>query len=292
VHVRPLGPDTARLTLPHDLPLRAGDRAVLRDPGRHSVVAGVEVLDADPPGLRRRGAARDRGDALAEGRPDAYHEIARRGAVERHHLEALGIEIPERADLHQHAGWVITDAHWQDWVTAAADAVVQWAAQHPLDPAMPRAALVHRLLLPDDRLLDPVLADAGLAEGGGRVAAPMAVTLGPAEQAVRSVESRLFENPFLAPDRDDLRALHLGRRELAAAEKAQRLIRLDEDTVLLPDAPALAVERLRALPQPFTVSQARAALQTTRRVAIPLLEYLDRAGLTVRVDEATRRIPG
>ncbi len=195
VHVRPLGPDTARLTLPRDLPLLAGDRAVLRDPGRHAVVAGVEVLDADPPQLRRRGAARDRGQALADGRPDAYHEIARRGAVPREHLTALGIEIPERPDLHQHAGWVVTEGVWRDWQAAASDAVVQWAAQHPLDPAMPRAALIQRLGLPDDRMLDPVLAAAGLAGGGGRVAAPLAVTLGPAEAAVRAGREPAVREP-------------------------------------------------------------------------------------------------
>ena len=35
--VRPLGTDTARLRLSAPLPLRIGDRALLRDPGRHHV---------------------------------------------------------------------------------------------------------------------------------------------------------------------------------------------------------------------------------------------------------------
>ncbi|WP_432490693.1 hypothetical protein, partial [Flavonifractor plautii] len=60
VRVRPLGADTARLLLHRPLPLRAGDRALLRDPGAQSVAAGVLVLDADPPALRRRGAAASR----------------------------------------------------------------------------------------------------------------------------------------------------------------------------------------------------------------------------------------
>ena len=41
VRVRPLGPDTARLRLARPLPLRIGDRAVLRDPGRREVAAGA-----------------------------------------------------------------------------------------------------------------------------------------------------------------------------------------------------------------------------------------------------------
>ena len=40
---------------------------------------------------------------------------------------------------------------------------------------------------------------------------------------------------------------------------------------------------LAGLEQPFTTSQARQALRTSRRVAIPLLEYLDRARVTERL---------
>lgn len=55
VRLRPLGPDTARLTLNARLPLHVGDTALLRDPGRRAV-AGVSVLDVRPPTLVRRGA--------------------------------------------------------------------------------------------------------------------------------------------------------------------------------------------------------------------------------------------
>ncbi|MFZ5850704.1 MAG: selenocysteine-specific translation elongation factor, partial [Actinomycetota bacterium] len=47
--LRPLAADTARLTLRHRLPLRVGDRLLVRDPGRHQVPAGAVVLDAAPP---------------------------------------------------------------------------------------------------------------------------------------------------------------------------------------------------------------------------------------------------
>ena len=65
VRARPLGDDLVRLTLPHALPLRIGDRALLRDPGsRH--LWGVRVLDpVAPPLPRRRGAAAGRAKDLA-----------------------------------------------------------------------------------------------------------------------------------------------------------------------------------------------------------------------------------
>jgi selenocysteine-specific elongation factor len=58
--------------------------------------------------------------------------------------------------------------------------------------------------------------------------------------------------------------------------------------VLLPTAPAEAMRRLASLEQPFTTSGARRALDTTRRVAIPLLEHLDARGWTRRIDGVNR----
>jgi selenocysteine-specific elongation factor len=115
-------------------------------------------------------------------------------------------------------------------------------------------------------------------------------SLGAAEAGLKELESRLRDTPFLAPERDEIRAWGLGRRELAAAEKADRVVRLADEVVLLPTAPALAMRELARLPQPFTLSEARQALGTTRRVAVPLLEHLDRRGWTRRVDAAHRTI--
>jgi selenocysteine-specific elongation factor len=77
---------------------------------------------------------------------------------------------------------------------------------------------------------------------------------------------------------------------LAAAERAGRLLRLTESLVLLPSAPALAMRELASLAQPFTATQAKQVLHTTRRVAIPLLEYLDARGWTRRIDTVHREV--
>ena len=84
--------------------------------------------------------------------------------------------------------------------------------------------------------------------------------------------------------------MRLGVRELAAAERAGRMLRLRDGVVLLPTAPALAMRELARLEQPFTTSQARQALDTTRRVAIPLLEHLDARGWTRRLDAGHREV--
>ena len=77
---------------------------------------------------------------------------------------------------------------------------------------------------------------------------------------------------------------------IAAAARAGLLLRVAEQVVLAPDAAARAARILARLPQPFTTAEARQALGTTRRVAIPLLEYLDRAGVTQRLPDDRRRL--
>ena len=81
--------------------------------------------------------------------------------------------------------------------------------------------------------------------------------------------------------------------------RAGALLRIADGVVLLPDAADRAAAVLAALAQPFTLSEARQALGTTRRVAVPLLELLDRRGLTRRlpddrrvVSAASRTAPG
>jgi selenocysteine-specific elongation factor len=282
----------ARLALRSALPLQAGDRAVLRDPGRHAVAAGVLVVDADPPALRRRGAAAARAAELASaaGHPDPRTEVARRGAVRRDRLIALGIPDERIPDVQEVGEWLVTDRQWAEWREDVEPAVADWAASSPLDPGMPLAALRRAIGVPDAVLLPPLVAAAGLRIEDGRVRSGAQRSLGVAEAGVAEIERRLEKEPFAAPESSDLSRMGLGRRELAAAEKAGRLLRISSEIVLLPSAADVARERLRTLGPRFTTSEARQVLETTRRVAVPLLEFLDTRGITERVDASTRRL--
>ena len=59
---------------------------------------------------------------------------------------------------------------------------------------------------------------------------------------------------------------------------------------LAPGVEAEARARLTAVAQPFTLSQARQAWGTSRRVAVPLMEWLDARGVTARLPDNTRRL--
>ncbi|OBY32084.1 selenocysteine-specific translation elongation factor [Mycolicibacter kumamotonensis] len=297
VRLRRFDDDHARLTLEHPLPLVTGDRLVLRHPGNRRVLGGVLVLDADPPALRRRGDAARRTAALADLDLDddvarARAEVVRRGAVTQQGLRMLGCQCPTVPAGVRVVGdwWVHAPAHeaWRERLQAA---LQELNRRDPLAAGLSRGAAVDLLELPDPVLLDDVVCSAGLEQHNGLIQLPGRRTdLGPAEAAVAELESRLAADPFRAPDADDLAALQLRTRELAAAERAGRLLRLRDGLVLLPSAPALAMRELARLDQPFTASQARQALATTRRVMIPLLEYLDARGWTRRIDSVQREV--
>jgi selenocysteine-specific elongation factor len=284
VRLRPLGDDAARLTLTRPLPLHVGDRLLLRDPGARRITR-ADVLDVRPPALRRRGAAAARARELAAGVPDATEIVRRRGLIRRPELVAMGL-TPEGEPV---AGdWLADPAHWASLRRRLGEEVERHAAADPLEPGLPVEAARALLDLPDRRLVD-ALARPPLRLESGRVHAGDAAGLPPAvADAVRRLRADLERAPFRAPEADRLAELGLTGRALGAAVRAGALLRVAEGLVLLPGADERAVRALASLPQPFTVSEARRALDTSRRVAVPLLEHLDRRGLTVRTGDRRR----
>ncbi|WP_309126201.1 selenocysteine-specific translation elongation factor [Kocuria sp.] len=293
--LRPFDDDHARLSLDRPLPLVLGDRLVLRDPGHRSVLGGAQVLDADPPVLRRRGDRGRRADRLAgmDTRGDVLAEVARRGAVREQHLHRLGLlptgDPDPPGEVRVLGDWWVHAPVFDSWQQQLRTAVEELHARDPLAAGLSRGAARDLLSLPEPKLVDAVARAAGLEHDGGHIRSPHhRGDLGPVEAALAELEHRLATAPFRAPEADALTALQLGVRELAAAERSGRILRLRDGVVLLPTAPALAMRELARLPQPFTTSQARQALNTTRRVAIPLLEHLDARGWTRRLDAGHR----
>lgn len=288
VRVRPLGPDTARLRLDRPLPLRIGDRALLRDPGRHHVAGGVTVLDADPPALNRRGAAARRAAVLTgmTGTPDLAGELRRRLLARGADLWRHGVPAEGRPVA---GDWFADPDHWTALGERLAAETARHAAEHPLEPGVPLEVLRQRLGLPDRALVEalvrPPLTVAGgrVTDGGPRV--PEEVVT-----AVRRAFEGLADQPFTAPEADRLTEVGLGTRQIGAAVRAGLVVRLGVTVLLPPGAPDRAVAILAGIPQPFTLSEARRALGTSRRVAVPLLELLDRSGVTERLPGDLRTV--
>ena len=318
VRIRPLGTDTARLVARRPLPLHVGDRALLRDPGRRAVPAGLTVLDVAPPALRRRGAAAARAVELSTAgrtirtRRASCAGAGRCGAAQ---LRAMGVRagsVPLAGD------WLVDPGQADRWRAALAREVAAHAAAHPLEHGLPVEAARQRLGLPDVRLVAALLGGAGRdpdrpgpgspgaggpgRPGGDGAGAALTVRDGrvvsavqpalpePVRAAVEAIREELAESPYAAPEAHRLAELGLGRRELAAAIRAGALLRVADGIYLLPGADAGATALLAGLAQPFTLSEARRALGTTRRVAVPLLELLDAGGRTERLPDDRRRV--
>lgn len=289
VRLRPLGPDTARLTLNSRLPLHVGDTALLRDPGRRAV-AGVSVLDVRPPTLVRRGAGAARARELASwpDRPDGSVVLRRHGVLRRSELAVMGCAPPPGA-VSLDGGWLADPGHWEDLHRRLAEEAVRHAADRPLAPGVPLEAARLRLGLPARRLVT-ALVRPPLRLEQGRVYGPAPAFPPELSAALERLREHLATAPFDAPSAERLAEIGLTGRALAAAERLGAVLRLGDGVVLLPGADAEALRALSALPQPFTPSQAREALSTSRRVVIALLEHLDRKGLTTRVGDG-RRVP-
>jgi selenocysteine-specific elongation factor len=309
--VRVLGTDSlyARLRLKDPLPLHIGDRVILRDPGAAGLaIYGATVLDPFPPPLARRGAG-----AAAVRELSAWPDIPTAADLLRRHklLRAPQLAAAGLADLPAPVAgdWLADPEHWA-WLRAELPrAVAAFSAKDPLAPGMPAEAARAALSLPSRDLVAALAAGevvldgaylrifAKKAEEAGGTAAPGPVK--PAGQlppriaeAVQAVLDGLADDPFAAPDTERLRALGLDARALAAAARVGLLLRIADLVVLAPGADKAAARVLAGLDQPFTTSQARQALRTSRRVAIPLLEYLDRARVTERLPGDLRRIRG
>ncbi|MGH3983796.1 MAG: selenocysteine-specific translation elongation factor, partial [Pseudonocardiaceae bacterium] len=255
--VRPLGEDVARLNLAHPLPLRIGDRALVRDPGVRRIPAGVTVLDVRPPVLRRRGAAAARAAVLSmmDGIADGIAELRRRGFVRRDELIAMGAPVP--AEAAQVGGWLADPGLLAQRTDRLAAAVAEHAAANPLEPGMPLEAARRLTALPDARLVELLLgSQLVLAQGRVHLRGPGAGLPDAVRSAIATIRAELAQQPFAAPEAHRLVELGLGAKQLAAAVRAGELLKIADGIYLVPGADDDAIERLRGLPSPFTLSQA------------------------------------
>ena len=211
-----------------------------------------EILDVDPvlrPSRARPSRSVDR-------------VIAERGWVETDLLERL-TGVRREADVGR---WVVDP---DVLLAARRDLRTRVAASAPL--GLDLAALD-----PHERALLEVDDEVTIAAGR---ALP---STGPDPFRSHPYLTALAETPF-APPAPETHGLDRG----AVRELSRRGLAVERDGILfapvaLERAAGVAADLLRIAPVGFTVSDFRAALDTTRRFAVPLLSMLDDAGVTRR----------
>lgn len=289
------GPGTGvfRVVLRSPLPLRLGDRVVLREEGRRHNAAGGVVTDVDPSRVRGRTARAARAggaQAVAARLADGHQrealvallgltgglrdEDVLRAAFGSDELPASGVLLGRIRALEPLV------AHWEGAIVAAVEAPTE---RTELLARMRQAGVPERATR---ELLARLVGRDRLTEVGGRFARPVDADETRAGQERRRdlVLARLMEDAFSPPDFGELareaRMDHLERQRLLASDAVVRA----DGIVFAADAIRRAAEVLAALEAeqgPFTAAEARTRLGTTRRYVIPLLEHLARTGVTV-----------
>ena len=304
-HVRAAHNPAAHTPLAH-MPV-TGEPAAGAGAGRAAwpPLVGATVLDVAPPALARRGGAKAAGNELGSWAavPSVADLLRRHGLLRASVLRAMGVTdhpAPAAGD------WLADPGYWASLQERLPGVVAAHAAREPLAPGMPIEAARAALGVPTRGLVQ-ALAVPPLTFAGGLLRAVPTQALPesappesarpeepalpePVLAAVRALCRDLADAPFVAPDVARLRELGLAPKAVAAAGRAGLLLRVSDQIVLAPGADAQAARLLAGLPQPFTAAQARQVLGTTRRVAIPLLEYLDRAGVTRRLPDDRREL--
>jgi selenocysteine-specific elongation factor len=287
----------ARITLGRPVVVDIGDSFVLREAGRRQTVAGGEVLDTEPPGRGAPKASERLRPRVGANRPELAHLLVQdRGAVRASDVHVLTGARPDdavdRGDLLL-GGWLVTGELVDRSAAAVTDALGRYHAAHPLRPG---------LELPDARALlatvHPTLGDPGLSDAVlghltsagllARDAATVRLPTHRASTAGREDADRLVTAVASAeptpPSVRELISGGFGQELIRAAAGEGRLVRISQDIVVTPEflARAEAVVRQLGRPPGLTVSGFREALGTSRKYALPLLEYFDARGVTLR----------
>jgi selenocysteine-specific elongation factor len=287
----------ARLTMNRPVVLDFRDPFVLREAGRRETVAGGEVLDTDPPArpgpdpITRLRSRLDADRVTLAGRV-----VSDRGAIrasDLHFVAGTGSAAAMTSGAKEVGSWMMSAELEAGAAARLTDGLRAYHRDHPLRRGLEMGE-VRGLLAPyhpafeDQGLGDAFiehLARAGvIARDGSIVRLPdHSVRTAGHDDADRLVSAVASAEPT-PPTIRELAAAGFGQELIRAACLEGRLVDVSRDVVVTPSFLARAedVVRQKGTGPGLTVSSFREALGTSRKYALPLLEYFDRIGLTRR----------
>ncbi len=268
------------ITTATPVPVTMGDRFILRDTGRRSVVAGGMVLDPVP---RKRPKAEDAAilAAAVDGTPDQRADalVAVHGSI-----SALAVEQSSGGGTPASAvaagDRYLTPQQFSAFGRGLVEAVTGHHERYPLRPGLPKSEAASRLGADPNLVALLVDADADLVEDGPVVRlAAFKPQLGVDEEAAWDTAKMVLASDLAVPRASELGIPPEVRHALI---RNGDLVRIDDDLVLLPDQVATITTGLESLPDAFTVADFRDHFGLSRRHAVPLVEWLDAEGWTKR----------
>ncbi len=275
-----VGSGHAVITTEQAIPLTMGDRFILREVGRRSVVAGGRILEPGPT-ARVRAVKLDRLEGVLDSSPDdqAAALLTSRGTAPIDELAAHSRGGTTREAMV--GGRIAVDpAAAEHLANQAVETVESYQKANPLRPGMPKASLASGLGIELELLTVLLSGTTRLIEKGTDVATSgFSVELDPVQRKSWDSARLRLDSSLAVPT---LGELGLPTELVYALVRAGSLVRVSNDLVYLPEQIAAVVTGLAELPDGFTVANFRDHFGLTRKYAVPLLEWLDGEGHTVR----------
>jgi len=309
----------AQLRLEAPLAVAAGDILIFRSYSPMVTIAGGRVIDAAPrkkTRFRTEQVAelllREQGDPLEQGEqiianlsPELYEKQAVLQQLQHlPHWDELVEEllVQERAVVFQadNKEYLVASSWLEKTSSTVRNALTAYHQANPLRLGVPREELRSRLLKQGSSRLFLALLLYWESEGwlllrDNMVAlAGFTIQLSPSqERLLQEIRTLYTTNPFAPPSYSDLGeklSSSASWRELFNLLLAQgELVKLSEDIYLSRSSVALAEQHLRIYCEEHrevTLGAFRDLLNTSRKYALPLLEYFDNERLTQRRGEA------
>ena len=308
------GRSIGQLRLDEPIFVLGGDRFILRDwPGQNTLAGGV-VLDVDSSPERFRTESQQRllqhrakgpleVEAWIESQLERDHVHARNPLLARTRFDGATIEAAVGRLIQR--GRVVdlmTQVVWGDWWRWMHERVIERTRQeHQSRPERLGLALTElrnalAQQIEEQNIFDQLVADVcrtELIRDGTTVRDRKHRPELPAhlQAAGARVRALLSAKPLEPPSRKELAAEPLATQAIRFLLESGEAVSVGPELVLLSEALARAREAVgRHIAQkgPATASDLRQVLSTNRRVIIPLLEYFDRQGFTVREGDRRR----
>jgi selenocysteine-specific elongation factor len=282
----------ARLRFDDPITLALGDRIVLRDPGTNTTVAGAEVLDLDPSSRAKDAAATlllPFAERILVQRPWlGSADLARLLACSEPDADATLQSIVHEGSGVAVGSWIVAPAALESFRVGASDRVLDHHRRHPHEAGIEISTLATALRISPEQLR-AALADAPeLDVSRGIVRHASHVPAAESEDA-RALVAALEAAPFAPPAPKDL-----GVAPSLVRSLVREGLLVDLDGVVF-SAGALDFARGRVIGAlrehgSVTVADVRDLLGSTRKYVMPIVGWLDRTGVTRRLDDD--RVPG
>lgn len=264
------------ITLRRSLPLEFGDSFILRESGRRQTIGGGRILETKTPfrSGRSRAAATNKleylGVLLDEGQILPIKTLEAR--------VGLTIERARSVDAVWLGSLVLSQKTIADIATRTGALLNRFHEESPLQPGMARSSLD----IAQD-ILEELIRRGDVASDAGYIKMPSHAvqTQGPQHSALLEH----LQAQGSSPDTLSELAREFNDQLIRSMVRSGSLVQVSDQLVYrvewIEDLKALVKERVTEA-GPFTVAEFRDLLATTRKYAVPLLEYLDGIGFTQR----------